>query len=380
MKILYVCNNISVPGNGICTSARNTTAALRAAGEDVRLLAGENADPDGAQPEFRLKRFHFPIFQPIIDANGFSYACIERKTIREAVEWADIVHIEEPFPLEKVAMNMAEELGKPITGTFHMYTENILTELPPINFRFTNHLLMKLWKKRYYDHMTDVQCPTGVVKNHLESFGFKSRLHVISNGIEIPQEHVVAKPYTGGPFRIIKVGRFASIKSPDLLMDAMKHSRHAHEIELIFAGSGVMEKHLRHRAACMKAEGIVSYEPKFVFLDKAGLKELASNSYLCVHAAAMEVEGLGCMEALREGTVPVISQNPYVGTTDYALDERSIFRSGDAVELAEKIDWWIEHPEERNRMAQIYADKAREYAISKSAQKLIDMYHQALGR
>jgi len=380
MKILYICNNISVPGNGICTSARNTSAALRAAGLDVRLLAGENADPDGIQPEFRLKRFYFPIFQPIIDANGFSYACIEKKTIREAVEWADIVHIEEPLPLEKVAMNMAEKMGKPITGTFHMYTENILSELPFINFRWSNRLLMKLWKKRYYDHMTDVQCPTGVVKNLLESCGFRARLHVISNGIEIPQERVIAKPYTGGPYRIIKIGRFASIKSPDLLLDAMKHSRHSKEIELVFAGSGVLEKQLRHSASRMLADGLLVHEPIFVFLDKSGLKELAHDSYLCVHAAKMEVEGLGCMEALREGTVPVISQNPYVGTTDYALDERSIFKSGDAKELAERIDWWIEHPEERNRMAQIYADRAREYAISKSAQKLIDMYRLALDR
>ena len=93
----------------------------------------------------------------------------------------------------------------------------------------------------------------------------------------------------------------------------------------------------------------------------------------------MEVEGLGCMEALREGTVPVIAQdNVYIGTASYALDERSLFPSRDARALADRIDYWIEHPDERNRMAQVYADAARATSLAQSAQALIAMYRQAL--
>ena len=378
MKILYVCNNLAIPGNGISTSARNITAALRKAGQDVRVLAGENPDPNGLQPEFRLKQFYFPIFQPIIDANGFSYAKRDDKIIHEAVEWADIIHIEEALPIEKITMNYAEKIGKPLVGTFHMYTQNILTELPLLNTRLINKFYLWVWKKRYYNHFSDVQCPTSVVRDHLAENGFASRLHVISNGISIPEKKVVAKPWEGGPYRIIKIGRYARIKHVGLLLDAMYYSRHAKEIQLVLAGNGVLEKQLKTKAAKMLEEGIISLEPEFVFLDKEGLRELARSSYLCVHAAKMEVEGLGCVEALREGTVPVIAKGKYIGTSAYALDDRSIFRSGDARELAEKIDWWIEHPEERNRMAQVYADKARDYDIAKSAQALIDMYKLAI--
>lgn len=379
MKILYVCNNISVPGNGICTSARNITAALRRAGEDARILAGENADPDGIQPDFRLKRFRFPLLQPIIDANGFSFAAFDRKVVSEALEWADIIHCEEPLFLERHIIKMARKMGKPLVGTFHMYTENILTEFPLGNFGLSNRVLMWAWKKRHYEHMSHIQCPTELVRKHLENNHFKAQLHVISNGIEIPEQPVVAKPYESGPIRIIMVGRLASIKNQSLLLEATKYSRHAHEIRLTFAGNGTLEKQLRRQAARLTADGTLQYAPEFVFLDKAGLKELAHNAYLCVHAASMEVEGLGCMEALREGTVPVIAQdNVYIGTASYALDERSLFPSGNARELAARIDYWIEHPDERNRMAQVYADTIREFSLDKSARALIAMYRQVL--
>ena len=380
MKVLYICNNISLPGNGVCTSAQNFTVALRKAGVDVRILAGENKDPNGVQPDYRLKPFHFPIFQPIIDANGFSYASLDKKVIREAVEWADIIHCEEPLFLQRCAIKMAEQMGKAVVGTFHLYSQNILSEIPLANFGLMNSILMWCWRTRQYDHMSHIQCPTEVVKNHLVNNGFKAKLHVISNGINIPEEPVVAKPYEGGPFRIINVGRFAAIKHQEKVMEAMKYSRHAHEIQLTFAGTGQLEKKLRRKAAKLVKDGVVALQPEFVFLDKAGLKELARSSYLCVHVAKMEVEGLGLAEAVREGTVPVIAQdNKFIGTTSFALDERSLFPVNDVRALAERIDWWIEHPQERNRMAQVYADTARScWSIDASAQKLIEMYKEAL--
>jgi glycosyltransferase involved in cell wall biosynthesis len=46
--------------------------------------------------------------------------------------------------------------------------------------------------------------------------------------------------------------------------------------------------------------------------------------------------------------------------------------------LAEKIDWWIEHPAERNRMAAEYAESAQKYNAEDSTDKIIQMYKDAL--
>ena len=57
MKILFVINNFYIRGNGISASGRRTVAELKKIGEDVRILAGPNPDPNGPQPDFPLKEF-----------------------------------------------------------------------------------------------------------------------------------------------------------------------------------------------------------------------------------------------------------------------------------------------------------------------------------
>lgn len=74
MKILFVLNSFYSNGNGLASSARRTVAALREAGEEVRVLSGPNHDPNGPQPEYALKDFYFPIFQPLIVAQGYQFA------------------------------------------------------------------------------------------------------------------------------------------------------------------------------------------------------------------------------------------------------------------------------------------------------------------
>lgn len=379
MKVLFVANNISVPGNGICASVNNTAKLLRENGVDVRFLSGMNVDPDGTQPEFLLKRLYFPIFQPIIDANGFSYAKRNQKTIRKAVEWADVIHLAEPFFLQRDAIKWARKLGKPIVATFHLYTQNILDEIPLASWKWSNDLLMKSWRNGYFNRCSHVQCPTEAVKRLLEKYNFGSKLVVISNGVHISPEPVTAVAPQSSPYIILNTGRYASVKSQDTLLEAMKYSRHSREIQLYFAGNGVNRAKLENTGRKLLAEGILAYKPVFRFSSAEELAELARKAYLYVHCAKMEVEGLGCIEAIREGTVPVIAAGELIGTSDFALDDRSIYPSGDAKALAEKIDWWIEHPEERLEAGQRYADFSRRFDIHKSISALIEMYKEAIG-
>lgn len=380
MKVLFVSNNIYVKGNGICTSAQVTAKYLREAGVDVRFLTAENFSPDGPQPEFRLKRMHFPIFQPLLEANCFTFAVRDAKIMKEAVAWADVIHIEEPFRLQRETIKYAEEAGKPVVGTFHLFTQNILNEIPMASWGWTNKLYMKFWKRVYFDHCTDIQCPSLYVKQLLEENKFKARLHFFSNGTRIQKEPVVANRLEGAPYMILSVGRLTKIKGHRTLLEAMEYSRHSKEIKLHIAGKGVLKEKLQKYGRELVRKGVLEYEPAFEFHTHAELRKLARNSYLYVHNARMEVEGLGCLEAIREGTVPVIAKGEYIATSDFALDDRSTYPSKDAKALAERIDWWIEHPEERNRMAQKYADESRKYDIHNSVKALIGMYNQALGK
>jgi hypothetical protein len=99
-----------------------------------------------------------------------------------------------------------------------------------------------------------------------------------------------------------------------------------------------------------------------------------------VHASDVEAEGLACLEALSCGNVPIISSSPRSAASQFALDERSKFAKGDFPDLRDKLDYWIEHPKERWVMRKKYAELGRNYTINKSAQKLLEMFAEAIER
>ena len=379
MKVLFVCNNAYNPGNGLSVSIHNTIRELRGHGVDARLMAVRNSDPGGDQPDFPLGHFKFPLFEPIIYANGFAYAKIERDVIRKALGWADVVHIQEAMPLENVVVRMARKMGKTLTATFHLYPQNVLANLGFPKRNFVNPFLLDNWRGLVFNHCSDIQCPTEVVRNYLANKRFKARLHVISNGLRLPEQPLSAVPVFPDPVvEILCVGRLSAEKSQNTLLEAMRYSRHADRIHLTFAGNGPKARQYGKMAARLHEEGVLKLPATFGFYTHEELSALARKSYLYVHCAWVEVEGLSCLEATSVGLVPVIAQGELIGTSSFALCPESLYPVYDSRALAERIDWWIEHPQERNRMAQRYADAARKYDIDRSIEALIAMFRQAL--
>ena len=375
MKILFVLNSFYATGNGLSASARRTVNALKEAGEEVRVLSGPNHDPNGPQPDYALKEFFFPIVQPLITTNGYQFASTDTRIVEEAVRWADVIHMEEPFVLEIRTAKIARRLGKPITGTYHLHPENIFFSLGMGNWKLPNQIMMNLWKNLCFNEWKYVQCPTQNVKDRLEANGFKADLRVISNGL-VP-DACIRVPHQNQPFLLICIGRLSGEKSPYTLLEAMKHSSYAKNIQLFFAGKGPEEKKVRKMAKKLYEDGVVAYEPLFDFMDRDGLRNLAAKADLAIHCATIEVEGLSIMEAMQQGVVPIIADGPITGTHQFAIDERSRFAQKDAVELAQKIDWWLSHPAELEAARGAYVEEMKKYSIEYSVRELIKMFRDA---
>ena len=379
MKVLFICNNAFNPGNGLSMSARTTIRNLRSRGVDARLMAVRNPDASGPQPDFPLEHFVFPVFEPIIRANGFCYAKIDRRRIEEAVRWADVVHFEEALPLEWVAVNIAKKLGKPCVATFHLYPQNITANLGLRKKSLVNPILMKHWNAIVFNKCSDVQCPTEAARDYLKNSGCTARLHVISNGVRLAEEPVqhVAPP-TDTLLDVLCIGRLSNEKSQQTLLRAMRHSKYADRLRLTFAGNGPKEKKYKRLAQRLFNEGTLSILPNFGFYTQQELAELARRAYLYIHCAWAEVEGLSCLEALRQGAVPIIGEGPLIGTTQFALTPKSLYPLGDSKALAERIDWWIENREEHDRMSLEYAESAKKFNVEDSVGRIIEMYESAI--
>ena len=383
MKILFILNNYFGTGDGLSASARRTVQALRDVGQEVRVVTGSNRDPAGPKPDYELKWFYFPIVQPIIDAQGYCFASTDTKIIEEAMRWADVIHMEEPFVLEARAYRIAQRLGKPVTGTYHLHPENIFCSLGLGWSKVANYLLITAWRDLVFNHCSHLQCPTENVCERLERHHFKSKLHVISNGLvpdtcirpEVPPENYLDP---ARPLKVLYIGRLSVEKDQPTLIRAIRHSAFADRIQLQFAGQGPKAKKYKRMAMKLYEDGVVKYKPEFKFCTRDELRVLAAGADLCVHCATIEVEGLSIMEAMQQGTVPVIAQGRHSGTSQFALSDHSVFQEKNEKGLAEKIDWWLSHPKERWEEGKRYAESMKKYNIGKSAEALIEMFKAAI--
>lgn len=340
------------------------------------MLSGPNHNPDGPQPEYLLKDFYFPIFQPIITAQGYQFASTDIRIVEEAVRWADVVHMQEPFVLEIRTAKVARRLGKPITGTYHLHPENVFYSLLLDGWKLPNQLLFNAWRDLCFNKWDLVQCPTQNVKDRLDANAFTTELRVISNGV-VPDK-CVRESHQNRPFVLVCIGRLSGEKDQYTLINAMKYCAHAKDIQLIFAGRGPQAGKMRRRTQKLYDSGILAYPAIFGFYDRDGLRNLAAKADLAIHCATVEVEGLSIMEAMQQGAIPIIAKGPITGTYQFALDPRSCFAQKDARELAKKIDWWLDHPAEMESMRSAYVAEMETYSIENSIRELRKMFQDAI--
>lgn len=403
LKLLFVINNLYTRGNGLSASARRTITLLRERGHDVRVLSSGTTEQAQAcnftAPEFPLPARHFPLADAIISAQGYAFAKPKRKVIKQAVAWADVVHLEEPFGLQARTAHAAKRAGKPVLATYHIHPENITATIHLDGLWPLNALLLASWRRRIYALAQVVQCPSDSVHQRLQRWGLGDKLVTISNGVGLAPSkpaagtkteycapdgrQTEAKQTSGGAqpegeqiYRLVVVGRFSREKDQATILKAMRHSRYASQIQLVFAGRGPTEKSLRRAASRLVRDGVLKHAPSFNFFDAAGLDAQAEQADLYIHAAFIEVEGLSCLEVLRHGVVPVIAHSPLTATSQFALDAHSRFKARDPKALARAIDYWLSDNDRRQTEAQKYLNIGAHYDINDCVSRLELVYRK----
>ena len=146
MKVLFVVNNYYASGNGLSASARRTVKYLKEAGVDVRVISGRNHEAPEPQPDYILDDYKVPIFDKLIQAHGYKFADVDRAVMKEALAWADVVHLEEPFIIEWFIANMAHDAGIPVTGTYHLHPENLFCSINLGGWKLLNNSVLLMWR------------------------------------------------------------------------------------------------------------------------------------------------------------------------------------------------------------------------------------------
>ena len=371
MKILFAIDAYFTNNNGTSISAQRFADELRKRGHEVRILTSCDEVRENI---YSMPKLRIPFFQGLIEKHGFQFAKCRKRIIREAVQWADIVHCFMPFKLEAKTKKMADKLGKPSTSAFHVQPENITSSLGLGKVTWVNNLIYKIFRDTTYNHYAHVHTPSPFMSGEIEKRGYTAKIHTISNGIQsdFTWTKEPKDPKFADKILIMMVGRLAGEKRQDIIINALQYSKYGDKIQLVFAGKG--PKFRQYYKLGQK----LNHPPIFTYLPKDRLINLLAQCDLYVHASDMESEAISCIEAFATGLVPVISNSPLSATKQFALDERSLFKAGDPKDLARAIDYWLDHPEEKQKMEKVYSESAAKYNIDNSITLFEEMLNEAI--
>ncbi|MCH3967964.1 MAG: glycosyltransferase [Atopobiaceae bacterium] len=369
MVIAFVMDDVGTSTNGTAITARRYAQALRAQGHEVRIVAHGATGPYG----YPLEERHIPVVSAVSARQSFLFARPDNEVFDRAFAGVDIIHVFLPFKLGGAAVSYARAHGIPVSAAFHLQPENVTYNAWLGGSSAVCSLIYRLFRRWLYDGVRHVHCPSAMIAAQLRDHGYTNELHVISNGV--PKEYHPAPathPFEDGYFHILTVGRLAPEKDQATLVRAVALSRHADRIMLHVAGSGALRPHLRRLGAKLP-NGI-----DIAFHEPDDLIELIRSCDLYVHSAKADIEAISCMEAFSCGVVPVIATSPRSATSQFALMPESLYPVGDEQALADRIDWWLEHPEARAQASVEYVAEGDRYRISACVGRFVDMEREAI--
>lgn len=371
MKVLVVADVLGQENNGTTIACMNLIRYLKSQGDEVRVLCC-NQDKKDMVDYFVVPNLHLGfLLDYIVKKNNVTLARPKTKIIKKALEGVDVCHIMLPFSLGIKTLKIARKMGIPCTSGFHCQAENFTAHLKMMNVPFVNKMTYKTFYRNFYKHVDAIHYPTEFIKDVFETtVKRKTNAYVVSNGVNNQYRHqeVERKGVYGKHFNILFIGRYSKEKSHPVLIKAIAQSKYKDNIQLIFAGQGPYESSLRKLA---KEKGIIT--PVMKFFSRKELVNVINCCDLYVHPAEIEIEAISCLEAISCGLVPVISDSMRSATNRFALTKNNLFKNNDFKDLAKKIDYWIEHPEERKACSLNYLGYTKQFEQGKCMEDMRNM-------
>lgn len=372
MKIVLVMDQFDDANNGTTIAARRLAENLQAHGHTITSLAC------GEQGEGLLRAKHHKVFlfERLIRAQGMYFAKPDPLLYYEAFRDADVAHFFIPFRFCRQGERYARQMRLPCVSSFHAQPENITSSLFLEWFSGLNDWLYRHFYRTFYNRFSFIHCPSHFIASQLDAHGYDAEIRVVSNGVDraFTRGEVERPEELRGRIVILMVGRLSREKRQDLIIRAAARSKYADRIQLIFAGQGPRELQYRRLGRQLPLP------PIFQFFSQEELLKTIRMSDLYIHASDAEIEGISCLEAMACGLVPVISDAPKSATKQFALHEHSLFKAGDPTDLASKIEFWIDNPEEKARLSRMYEESQDNNRTDQCVARMEQLYQDAVNK
>ncbi|WP_000296404.1 glycosyltransferase, partial [Leptospira interrogans] len=253
----------------------------------------------------------------------------------------DLVHIHTPGLLGLYGINATEKYGIPTIGTYHtlmseqeMYLsfyrllklDKLFLRVSKSNkklkmkdlgkiekfdkFNIRKKIILKI-SNNIYERCDLIISPSHLIEKQLREFGLKTKIAVISNGLDLTSFKGSIKQLGSAP-KLLHVGRISYEKNCDVILNSFKliHDE-IPDSTLTIIGDGPALPSLKVQAQNLGVENFVTFTG---FIKREQLPEEYPKYDLFLTASTMETQGLVILESVACGL-------PAVGVDSFAIPE-----------------------------------------------------------
>jgi glycosyltransferase involved in cell wall biosynthesis len=309
--------------NGVVNSVIGFKSGLEELGHEVFVFCPTYNDYIDDPRDKNI--IHCPSF-PIPGKSGYHYIFSLNKKIKDLAKTMDIIHVQHPFIMGARAVSVSKEFNIPIAFTNHTQYDQYLHYIPLLNAKTSMKILLN-YLHGFTKKLDLIIAPAKGIKNKLESFGVKTPIEIVPNGIDTKKFNAVTSSKEINIIRkkllidpdykiLIYTGRIAEEKNLTFLLSCFKKLIIDYpETFLILAGGGLEIEKFKKMIIDLKllknacVTGFISYDEVAKYLD-------ASDMYIT--CSKSEVHPLTLLEAMASGLPSVIVKAP--GTGDIITD------------------------------------------------------------
>ena len=371
MKITVVCDVLGEETNGTTLAAANLIRYLQSQKDiELNVLCADQEKKELSNYYVVPNLSFGKLIDSLIAKNNVKLAKPDDEIVVKALKDAEHVHIMLPFVLGRHALKYCKQHGITTTAGFHAQAENLSSHFRVQNVEFINKAIYKNFYKGFYKDINGIHYPTQFIKDDFENrLKIKTNGYIISNGVNtvITKQNVEKPQELKDKIVILSTGRFAVEKNHQTLIRAVKYSKYKDKIQLIFAGQGPLENKFKRMA-----KSLPNY-PIFKVYPRNEMTNVINMSDLYVHPAIIELEGIACLEAICAGKLVIVSDSKKSAATNFVVDQKCIFKNRNPKDLARVIDYWIEHPKEKQECEEKFLQSADKYNQDKCMKKMLEM-------
>lgn len=404
MKIL-ICCNVYPPNfiGGAELIAHQQALALVKTGHEVQVFTGDT-QPIGERHSCREDVYqNLKIYRIYLtgedyqsDYVNFSHPQVENHFAQVLKQFCpDVIHFHNIIGLSVTIIRVAKEYGAKTILTLHDHWgfcfKNTIMKYDGVTCRdysqceecqsvindgIQRQIPMRLRQNYFKLMMREVDLfvsPSQYLAETYLKAGFSSKkMNVIWNGIDFDRFDAIQRNPHDNKVRFSFFGNFGRHKGVSTLLEALPCLNNRYRVQINLIGNGDQENFYREQLNENGCTYLVKFWGK---LDNGQVhRAYAETDVLILPSIWPENQPVSITEAMAAG-IPVIASN-MGGMPELVEDGKTglIFEAGNAQDLAEKMDFLIEHPDLIKAFGKTAKERMRNNTFESQANKLLTLY------